>query len=73
MAAIDTHADVAERNSILGKFWDSIKLGFSEYARARSRSDKIEALQAKSDEELAQLGISRQDIPRYVFQDLVAY
>lgn len=39
-------------------------------AEASSRMHQIEALQAKSDEELAQLGIKRDDIVHHVFRDL---
>lgn len=37
---------------------------------ASARTGQIEALQAKSDDELAKLGIKRDDIARYVFKDL---
>jgi len=36
-----------------------------------SRLREIEALQAKSDEELAKLDIKRDDIARHVFRDLL--
>ncbi|WP_322866402.1 hypothetical protein U5922_009455 [Aquicoccus sp. G2-2] len=48
----------------------SIVRGFGNYARVRSRRDRIEALQAKTDAELATLGIKRDDIISYVFRDL---
>ncbi|NHF71963.1 hypothetical protein [Paracoccus xiamenensis] len=35
----------------------------------RSRMDKMTALENKSDEELAKLGITRAQIPYYVFRD----
>jgi uncharacterized protein YjiS (DUF1127 family) len=35
----------------------------------KSRMDEIEALNAKTDAELAEIGITRDDIPRYVFRD----
>lgn len=43
--------------------------GFDAYVRAASRSDRIEALQAKTDAELASLGLSRDQIVQYVFRD----
>jgi len=39
------------------------------YMHRKSRMDEIEALNAKTDAELAEFGISRDDIPRYVFRD----
>jgi uncharacterized protein YjiS (DUF1127 family) len=39
-------------------------------ARVRSRRAQIEALEAKSDAELAQLGIARDQIAYHVFKDL---
>ncbi len=38
---------------------------------ARSRTDQIEALNAKSDAELAELGLRREDIARFVFRDML--
>ena len=48
----------------------SILRSMSAYADARSRRSQIEALEAKTDEELARLGIKRQDIAYHVFRDL---
>ena len=44
---------------------------FEGYARKRSRTDEIEALEALSDAQLAELGISRDRIVNYVFRDLM--
>ena len=41
------------------------------HARRMSRCDKIAALNAKSDAELAGMGLCRADIPRHVFRDLL--
>lgn len=43
---------------------------FDQHARIMSRRGLIEELSAKSDEELAKMGIKRDDIVRHVFQDL---
>ena len=58
--------------------WASIKNFFSMVgeamtlsAAAEVRLRRIEALNAKSDAELAQMGLRRQDIPSYVFRDLM--
>ena len=46
--------------------------GLNAYMDARSRQDKIAALEAKTDEELAQMGISRDRIVQHVFRDLIS-
>ena len=38
---------------------------------ARARQDDIAALQAKSDEELARMGIARDRIVQHVFRDMM--
>ncbi len=52
------------------RLFASIVRGMTAYADARSRRDRIEALEAKSDAELAKLGIKREDIAYHVFRDL---
>ncbi|MEL7127127.1 MAG: hypothetical protein AAF822_06920 [Pseudomonadota bacterium] len=58
--------------------WGSIKNFFSMVgeamtlsAAAEVRMRRIEALNAKSDAELAEMGLRRQDIASYVFRDLM--
>lgn len=48
----------------------SIANGFEQYAKARSRVEQIEKLEAKSDAELAKMGIARDQIAYHVFRDL---
>jgi uncharacterized protein YjiS (DUF1127 family) len=38
---------------------------------ANRRLKQIEVLQSKSDEELAEMGLKREDIARYVFRDIL--
>lgn len=57
--------------SALDRFFASIGQGFNAYLAARSRIDQIERLEAMSDSQLAELGLKREDIPRYVFRDLL--
>ena len=54
----------------MDSFFASMGQGFNAYLERRSRTTQIEALNAKSDEELAKLGITRDGIPAYVFRDL---
>jgi len=43
----------------------------SSYVEHRSRSSQIEALEAKSDAELAKMGIKRDRIVYHVFRDVI--
>jgi len=44
---------------------------FTEMTLARSRVHEVERLNAKSDEELARMGLKREDIARHVFRDVL--
>lgn len=52
------------------RFLRAISRGMQDYAHTASRRAKIERLEAKSDDELAKLGIRRDEIAIYVFRDL---
>ncbi|MFN3210414.1 MAG: hypothetical protein ACE369_15690 [Roseovarius sp.] len=52
------------------RLFSNIAERFEQHARIMSRRGLIEELASKSDEELAQMGIKREDIVRHVFQDL---
>ncbi|SFO86790.1 hypothetical protein [Tranquillimonas alkanivorans] len=41
------------------------------YLERLARTDQIDALNAKSDDELARMGLKRDDIPRHVFRDAI--
>ncbi|MFQ6552888.1 hypothetical protein AAD018_011165 [Aestuariibius insulae] len=45
--------------------------GASAVAHAQSRSAEFERLNAKSDAELARIGLSRGSIARYVYRDIL--
>ena len=49
----------------------SISRGFMAYAEARSRRSTIEALESRTDDELAAMGIRRDQIALYVFRDML--
>ena len=58
--------------------WASVKSFFATVgtamrlsAAAAQRMKRIEKLNAKSDDELAEMGLRRQDIASYVFRDLM--
>ncbi len=70
MATITHIHSAAPRAEKRGGFFQAFSAGMIAYMERRSRSDKIAALQAKSDAELTKLGITRDQIPAYVFRDL---
>ncbi|WP_172291857.1 hypothetical protein [Pseudoruegeria sp. HB172150] len=56
--------------AMLDTFFAGLGQGFNAYLTARSRMGEIEALNAKSDAQLAAMGLKREDIPRHVFRDI---
>lgn len=57
----------------LDAFFAGLGQGFNAYLVSASRMRQIEALNAKSDEQLKAMGLQRDDIPRYVFRDIFAF
>lgn len=55
----------------LDAFFSGLGQGFNAYLVAKSRMPQMEALNAKSDEELAEMGLRREDIARHVFRDVL--
>jgi uncharacterized protein YjiS (DUF1127 family) len=51
-------------------FFAAIGKGLSTYTYYVSRADQVKALSAKTDEELADMGLTRDQIPHHVFRDL---
>jgi uroporphyrinogen-III synthase len=54
----------------LAAFGEAVLTWMETYADSRSRQGEIAALSAKTDEELAEMGLQRDRIPHYVFRDL---
>jgi uncharacterized protein YjiS (DUF1127 family) len=54
----------------VGAFFNSLKNGLSAYTYSLSRAEQVKSLSAKSDEELAEMGLTRDQIPHFVFRDL---
>lgn len=73
MSTIITTIPPARSFESLRNGWARFKSGFvkacERYARMQSRRDLIESLEAKSDDELARLGLSRENIALHVFRD----
>ncbi|MBF9042673.1 hypothetical protein HKCCE4037_05005 [Rhodobacterales bacterium HKCCE4037] len=54
----------------LDTFFAALGQGFNAYLERETRFDQIRQLDAKTDAELAEMGLKRDDIPRYVYRDL---
>ncbi|WP_208353527.1 hypothetical protein [Pseudaestuariivita rosea] len=57
------------RSSFLKNLWTGLIALRERSLNCEGRVDQIDALNAKSDQDLAKLGLTRDDIPRYVFRD----
>ena len=55
--------------SAFERFISNLGTRYEGYTRVRSRRDEIEMLEAKSDAELAEMGIRRDGIACHVFKD----
>ena len=60
-------ADIRQK---VDAFFASIGQGMNAYMERRSRMTQITALEAKTDAELAEMGITRDRIIHHVFRDL---
>ncbi len=54
----------------LDLYFLSMGMGINAYSLKRDRRDILLWLNAKSDAELAMMGLARRDIPAFVFRDL---
>lgn len=72
MTATSTNSPYAQpaRRAPLAAVTDWLARRFERLAHAASRRDRIEALEALSDSELARRGIRRDEIAYHVFRDL---
>ena len=52
-------------------YFASIGLGFNAAGLRRTRLRQVIALEAKSDRDLARMGLRREDIPAHVFRDVL--
>lgn len=58
-----------EHRSFLSNIVEALSKGLDLYIESVSRSQQVEALNRKSDAELARMGLKREDIVRHVFRD----
>lgn len=70
MASTITHFSPDIRARIDASF-ARLGQGLNVYVEAHSRRDQIEALEAKSDAELARIGLTRDRIVAFVFRDMI--
>ena len=66
---IDTHAHAAG-NGAIAAIRSTFGTFFRRLADAQNRSEAVNRLQALSDRQLADIGIARDDIVRYVYRDI---
>lgn len=69
MAYISTDHRNSEAGSAIRDFFSGLANGFGAYLERRARTDQIIALNRLSDEDLARMGLSRDQIPFHVFRD----
>lgn len=67
----DTINAPAPKASFLARLGRGLRSWFEAVAEARGRAAEFETLNAKSDAELAAMGLTRADIPRYVWRDMI--
>ncbi|MFU8835651.1 hypothetical protein [Roseovarius autotrophicus] len=70
MAYISTNITSAPLRAFWKGFVAALERSCERHAQVQSRRARIEALEAKSDEELARIGLRRDDIAYHVFKDL---
>lgn len=70
LTSVNVHFIPTSIREQLDSFFTALGQGMNAYMERRSHMKEIVALNAKSDEELSLLGITRHDIPRYVFRDI---
>jgi len=70
MSNIATNVATSPLRGAWGRFITALELGCERMARTQSRRAQIDALEAKSDAELARIGIPRDQIAYHVFKDL---
>ena len=66
-----TTASFAEPRSLVARSFGALGAFFLHYAEARAHQGEIAELNALSDEELAERGLTRDTIVRHVFTDVL--
>ena len=71
MAAIESTPSASRRPGLFSRFSAQLHRETEAFIRRKSRRAEILALEAKTDEELARMGIKRAEIAQYVFSDRI--
>ncbi|MGI3184519.1 DUF1127 domain-containing protein [Nioella aestuarii] len=71
MASIDMSLAAPASQGVFARIIARLVQASTEYSVALSRVDQVTRLNAMTDEELAQMQLRREDIPRYVFRDIL--
>lgn len=71
MAIIASNRPRISLAALYSGFRDRLARGTEAYIRQQSRRAEIEVLKAKSDAELAKMGLTRDRIVQYVFSDRI--
>lgn len=69
MASSTTHTITTLLHDAWERFFAALAHWFEAQMQAGSRRDRIQALEMKTDAELARMGIRRDEIALYVFRD----
>lgn len=67
----DTINAPAPKASFPARVGRGLRSWFEAVAEARGRVAEFEALNARTDAQLAAMGLTRADIPRYVWRDMI--
>jgi len=70
MAFLSTTDFAQSKPTVAAKILGAIGGFFESVMEAQSRATTVQRLQDKSDAELAEFGVKREDIVRYVFRDI---
>lgn len=68
-----TYPETFSEQRPFARVFSALRLGLSMQASANARMHEIQTLSALSDEDLAARGLKRDEIPRYVFRDLMGF
>lgn len=69
-ATTNIHTETPGIFAKVGSFFGTIGHALVKVGEANSRFQEVERLNRMSDEQLAELGVKRDEIPRHVFRDL---
>ncbi|MEL6841359.1 MAG: DUF1127 domain-containing protein [Pseudomonadota bacterium] len=70
MAFFSDTPSAADRPAFFASFSTSVRAFFARLSDAQNRTATVRALQQRSDRELADIGIARDNIVRHVYRDI---